>query len=305
MWICWVSGINSWSQIFHFLRAGDLQISFWKKVHSCFCQTWLNLWLKASLKDLASSCEVLLKITLIRTPYTSEIQNVCKYIKEHRLFRRCGVLLYFKYLLLQHSYVFRDTLSCLTRKKKKRLFLLNKSLSITWAFKVIYLYICKADATNTFVLYLDSVLQKHFIFSTKQKYDRWLKMNVAILHCAEFIQFTFLRENIETSVSNSMTWNAFQSCVELWVFSWNCSTMRKIAQFLQVKKPLKKPLKIEAHFFSYKIEVAPTDFKECHLYCTVGKSAMIKIKINKLALLSNRTKEPIDAHAWEYDDANI
>lgn len=81
--------------------------------------------------------------------------------------------------------------------------------------------------------------------------------------------------------------------------------MRKMAQFLQLKKPLKKTLKIEGHFFSYKIEVTPTDFIKCCSYSTVGQSAMMKTKINKLALLSNSTREPIGAHAWEYNDANI
>lgn len=75
------------------------------------------------------------------------------------------MLLCFKYLLLQLSYVFRDTLSCLTKKKKK-------GFSFKKNQKVIYLYICKANATNTFVLYLDSALENNFLFSARQKYDR-------------------------------------------------------------------------------------------------------------------------------------
>lgn len=51
-----------------------------------------------------------------------------------------------------------------------------------WAFKVIYLYIYKASAINTFVLYLDSAPQNNFLFSAQQKYERQLKVNVAILH---------------------------------------------------------------------------------------------------------------------------
>lgn len=75
------------------------------------------------------------------------------------------MLLCFKYLLLQLIYVFRDTLSCLTKKKKK-------GFSFKKNQKVIYLYICKENATNTFILYLDSALPNNFLSSAKQKYDR-------------------------------------------------------------------------------------------------------------------------------------
>jgi len=39
-------------------------------------------------------------------------------------------------------------------------------------------------------------------------------MNVAILHCAEFIQVNFPRENIETPIFNSMPWSPIESFME-------------------------------------------------------------------------------------------
>lgn len=100
VWIHWVSRISSWSQIFQLLGAGDLQLSSWKKfiVAFCFCQVRLNLWLKASLENGAFWEVLSKKLTWIRTSYTSEILNICKYINEHCLFRRCGMLVCFKYL---------------------------------------------------------------------------------------------------------------------------------------------------------------------------------------------------------------